>query len=63
MMLVIIYFLTFNRTNIFGKEIENENMTEQHKNSNEADVMLEQTKQNIIKRQPFCVTILLIFKY
>lgn len=38
MMLVIIYFLTFNRTNIFAKEIEN--MTEQHKNSNEADVML-----------------------
>lgn len=32
MMLVIIYFLTFNRTNIFAKEIEN--MTEQHKNSN-----------------------------
>lgn len=38
MMLVIIFFLTFNRTNIFAKEIEN--MTEQHKISNSADVSL-----------------------
>lgn len=38
MMLVIIYFLTFNRTNIFAKEIES--MTEQHKISNSTDVML-----------------------
>lgn len=38
MMLLIIYFLTFNRTNIFAKEIEN--MTEQYKISNSADVSL-----------------------